>query len=259
MGGPKDVGRVTTGTIRCPRLQKVQMPLGELSHAFTVTGVVTKKDALIANTSMPSHRPHRLLATRFMSPDVVPEISCILSAKTPLGFDLKSFVAAAQKFIDEHLGPVWGVAARLKVRRKTRRGAWALVFVDTERAASDDGWHELTDEGLPMAKVFLRVLWNESKDGDKATRNRRYRDEVALTATHEIAEMLVDPAVTLCVQRVGYGLYSLEVADPVEEDGFRIGGFKMTNFVYPSWYEQFHRPDSTVFDHRGKCRRPFHI
>src|SRR5262249_47910126 len=151
--GPRDVGRVTTGTIWCPRPQKVHMPLGELSHAFTVTGVVIK-DALIANTSMPSHRTQRLIATRFMSPDVVPEISCILSAKTPLGFELKSFVAAAQKFIDEHLGPVWGVAARLKIRRKTRRGAWALVFVDTEREASDDGWHDLTDEGLPLAKVF---------------------------------------------------------------------------------------------------------
>ena len=46
--------------------------------------------------------------------------------------------------------------------------------------------------------------------------------------------MLVDPAVTLCVQRPGFGLYGLEVADPCEEDGFRIDGFKMTDFVYPA-------------------------
>lgn len=217
------------------------------------------KSHLIANMPTSSHRPHRLIASRFMSPDVVPEISCIVSAKTPLGFELKSFIAAAQRFVDEHLGPVWGVAARLKIRRRTRRGAWALVFVDTEREASDDGWHDLTDEGLPLAKVFLRVLWNESEKGDPKTRDARYRDEVALTATHEIAEMLVDPAVTLCVQRVGYGLYSLEVADAVEEDGFRIAGFKMTDFVYPSWYEQFHRANSTVFDHCRKCQRPFQV
>jgi hypothetical protein len=84
---------------------------------------------------------------------------------------------------------------------------------------------------------------------DPTARARAFRDEVTLTATHEIAEMLVDPAVTYCVQRVGFGVYSLEVADPVEEDGFDIKGFKMTDFVYPSWYEQFHktrRPSITV-------------
>jgi hypothetical protein len=208
---------------------------------------------------MPRRRPHRLIASRFLDPAVVPEISCIVSARTPLGFDLRAFVTAAQRFVDEHLGPVWGVAARLKVRRKTRRGCWALVFVDTERQASDDGWHDVTNDGLPLAKVFLRVIDSQIDQNEPRAHARAFKDEVTLTATHEIAEMLVDPAVTLCVQRVGYGVYSLEVADPVEEDGFQIGGFKMTDFVYPAWYEQFHRPDSTVFDHCGKCRRPFHV
>jgi hypothetical protein len=204
-------------------------------------------------------RPHQLIASRFLDPAAVPEISCIVATKTPLGFDLPAFVAAAQRFIDEHLGPVWGVAARLKIRRKTRKGCWALVFVDTERKASDDGWHDVTNDGQPLAKVFLRVIGEGVTESNPRVHARALRDEVTLTVTHEIAEMLVDPAVTLCVQRVGYGVYSLEVADPVEEDGFRIDGFKMTDFVYPAWYEQFHRTDSTVFDHCGKCRRPFHL
>jgi hypothetical protein len=204
-------------------------------------------------------RTRGLVASGFLSSDVVPEISCIVSAQTPLGFNFAKFVAAAQRFIDEYLGPVWGVAAHLRIRRKTRPGCWALVFVDTERNASDDGWHDLTNDGLPLAKVFLRVLSTDTRTRDREAWARAFQDEVTLTATHEIAEMLVDPAVTLCVQRVGYGLYSLEVADPVEEDGFNIDGFKITDFVYPSWYEQFHRPDSTVFDYCEKCRRPFHI
>jgi len=208
---------------------------------------------------MPNHRSRHLAASRFLSPKVVPEISCIVSAKTPLGFDLPKFVAAAQRFVDEFLGPVWGVAARLKIRKKTRRGCWALVFVDTEPKASDDGWHDLTDEGLPLAKVFLRVLSQEIEEQDPDARARAFQDEVTLTATHEIAEMLVDPAVTLCVQRIGFGVYSLEVADPVEEDGFEIDGFTMTDFVYPSWYEAFHKPGSTTFDQCRKCSRPFQI
>jgi len=208
---------------------------------------------------MPRHRSRNLIASRFLDPAVVPEISCIVSASTPLGFDLATFVAAAQRFVDEYLGPVWGVAAHLKVRRKTRPGCWALVFVDTERKAKDDGWHDLTEDGLPLAKVFLRVLDHEITEKEPRARAKAFQDAVTLTAAHEIAEMLVDPALTLCVQRVRYGVYSLEVADPVEEDGFRVDGFMMTDFVYPSWYEQFHKRDSTVFDQCRKCRRPFHV
>jgi hypothetical protein len=206
-----------------------------------------------------SHQARPLGASKFLTLAVVPEISCIVSAQTPLGFTLRNFVAAAQRFIDEYLGPVWGVGARLRIRKKTRPGCWALVFVDTERNASDDGWHDLTRDGLPLAKVFLRVLSDQTKTKDPKAHAAAYRNEVTLTATHEIAEMLVDPAVTLCVQRVGFGVYSLEVADPVEEDGFDIEGFKITDFVYPAWYEPFHRPDSTIFDQCRKCRRPFQI
>src|SRR5262249_376066 len=134
-----------------------------------------------------------------------------------------------------------------------------LVFVDTEPEADDDGWHDLTEDGMPLAKVFLAVLDQQVAVTEPKARAGVFQDEVTLTATHEIAEMLVDPAVTLCVHRIPYGIYSLEVADPVEADGFDIDGFKMTDFVYPAWYEQFHRPESTKFDHLGKCTHPFHV
>jgi hypothetical protein len=88
---------------------------------------------------------------------------------------------------------------------------------------------------MPLAKVFLRVLAREVRENSTVKESAAaFRDAVSLTATHEIAEMLVDPAVTLCVQRAGFGLYALEVADPCEEDGFRIDGFQMTDFVYPA-------------------------
>src|SRR5580765_3311830 len=127
---------------------------------------------------MPSPHRRRLAASTFLSPAVVPEISCIVSAETPLGFNLPKFVAAAQRFIDEYLGPVWGVAARLRIRRKTHPGCWALLFVDTERQASDDGWHELTDDGFPLAKVFLRVLNKEITVKDPKKRAKAFQDAV---------------------------------------------------------------------------------
>lgn len=208
---------------------------------------------------MPRASARRSRPPAGLSRTVVPEISLVVSAKTPLGFSLPKFVAAAQRFVDEHLAPIWGVGARLRVRTRTRPGCWALVFVDTEHDASCDGWHDLTKGGMPLAKVFLRILLDDEKAKGPQNLAKRFRDQVTLTATHEIAEMLVDPATTLCVQRPGYGLYALEVADPVEEDGFAIAGFAMTDFVYPSWYEAFHKPRSTKFDHLGICSRPFEL
>jgi hypothetical protein len=116
-------------------------------------------------------------APSLFSSTVVPEISCVYGATTPLPFSLGKFVRAAQRFIDEHLAPVWGVEARLRVRRKTRDGAWALVFVDTEDQASADGWHDLTRRGM-LAKVFLRVLAKEVREVRKV-RNLSGRGRLA--------------------------------------------------------------------------------
>jgi hypothetical protein len=29
--------------------------------------------------------------------------------------------------------------------------------------------------------------------------------------------------------------------------------------VYPAWFEAFHKPNATKFDHLGKCTKPFEI
>jgi hypothetical protein len=88
---------------------------------------------------MAKHPRHVKTAPSLFSSTVVPEISCVYAATVPLPFILGTFVRAAQRFINERLAPVWGVEARLRVRPRTRDGAWALVFVDTEDQASADG------------------------------------------------------------------------------------------------------------------------
>src|SRR5205823_14174750 len=55
--------------------------------------------------------------------------------------------------------------------------------------------------------------------------------------------------------------YAYESADPVEAESlaFEVSGFQMTDFVYPSYFESFRKPDSTRFDYRGRVTRPFQI
>lgn len=167
--------------------------------------------------------------------------------KSPLGVDLDDLIAAMQKFVDDHLAPVWGTPARLVKTTGFRRGHWALVFLDAYRDGSLEGFHDLTPDGLPMSKVYVKNVLKQ-------------KDRVSIAASHELAEMLVDPAANLYTTGPKANrLYDYEVADPVEERWFDIDGIAMSNFVYPTYFENFHKPGSVQFDHNGELKRPFEL
>ena len=55
-----------------------------------------------------------------------PEIAVFNKAKTPLGLDLAKLVAALQKFVDDHVVPVWSTPARLVLTDGFKPGAWGV-------------------------------------------------------------------------------------------------------------------------------------
>ena len=176
----------------------------------------------------------------------IPDIAVFYHARTRLDVPLPRLVRALQTFLDRHFVPVWGTPARLHVTRKFHKGWWALGFFETERGAAAEGYHDLTPDGLPFARVFMR---DTLENGDL----------VSVTASHELAEMLVDPAINMEVAKSENVLYDYEVADPVEEETFMVKGVAMSDFVYPAWFEPFRKPRSTQFDHCDKVHRPFQI
>jgi len=191
--------------------------------------------------------PTKLSLPTTKYPNRVPTIACFNHAKTPLGVDFDALIAAMQKFVDKYFAPVWGTPARLVKSTGFLKGAWAMAFLENTDYAGAEGYHDTTPEGLPMAKVFVRTTLKQ-------------KDLVSVAASHELAEMLVDPGVNLYSTGPKKNrLYSYETADPVEEQWFKVDGIPMTNFVYPSYFEAFHKPRSTRFDHMGKLKRPFEI
>jgi hypothetical protein len=177
----------------------------------------------------------------------VPTIACFNKAKTPMGVEFDDLIAAMQKFVDEHFAPVWGTPAKLVKSTGFLKGAWAMAFLDKTSDSSMEGYHDVTPEGLPMAKVFVKNILDQ-------------KDHVSVAASHELAEMLVDPEANLYSTGPKKNhLYDYEVADPVEELFFKVDGIPMTNFVYPAYFETFHKEGSTRFDHLGKLRRPFDL
>ena len=163
-------------------------------------------------------------------------------------------VPALQKQIDQHAGPPWGISATLRFVPKGSAPApdeWWLAVLDNSDAAGALGYHDLTDTGLPLSKVFA---------GSDIT----YGQSWTVTCSHELLEMLVDPNINLTVfdeGPVGARLYAYEVCDACEADqfGYKIDGVLVSDFVYPAWFESFRAKGSTQFDYSNKIQAPFEL
>ena len=178
---------------------------------------------------------------------VIPTIACFNKATTPLGVDLDALIAAMQAYVTQHVTPVWGTPAKLVKSTDFLKDAWAMVFLDNADAPGALAYHDLTPTGLPLSKVFVKTTID---DGEL----------VSVSASHELVEMLVDPAINMMTTGPDPKLmYAYESADPVEALTFDVNGIAMSDFVYPAYFEVFRKAGSVKFDHLDKVGKPFQI
>jgi len=193
--------------------------------------------------------PQRRLAAEF-DQGQVPSITCVNMATTDLGVDWKQLIAALDEYANAVFAPVWGTPAKIIDAGNgpaIPSGHWGILFLDDADSPGALGYHDLTPDGLPLSKVFVRTTL---ADGQK----------VSVTAAHELAEMLVDPGIQLgAIGPDGQTWYAYEMSDAVEREEFTVNGVAMSNFVYPAWFEAFRVPGSVKFDHLGTCTSPFEL
>lgn len=171
--------------------------------------------------------------------------------------EAQQVMAALQTQIDRDFGPVWGIGCQLHFVAKGGKpnaAHWWLVLLDTADQAGALGYHDLTDGGLPIGKVFVKT----TKDDGGIW---------SVTASHELMEALADPWINLCVLTQvfpGSGnqpvLVAYEVADAPEDDqfGYMIGSVKVSDFVYPAYFEE--QPVSGAkLDHMDHIKQQFEI
>src|SRR6266478_5534238 len=176
----------------------------------------------------------------------VPTIACFNKAVTPLGVDFDDLIQA-MAYVDKYVAPVWGTPAKLIKSTGFVKDAWAMVFLDDADAPGALAYHDLTPAGLPLSKVFVRTTLQNG-------------DLVSVSASHELVEMLVDPAINMMTTGPDPKLiYAYESADPVEALSFNVKDIPMSDFVYPAYFEAFHKPGSVQFDQLNKVGRPFQI
>jgi len=165
---------------------------------------------------------------------------------------VSAVVPALQTQVSEHFAPAWGTDATLSFVAQGAQppaGSWWLSILDDSDRAGNAGYHDKTNEGLPLGKVFART-------------DRDFGLHWTVTASHELLEMLADPDITLSVfvhpgPNSGM-LYAHEICDPCEDDsdGYQINGVLVSDFVYPAYFQSWHAPGSAQFDHLKKLNAP---
>jgi hypothetical protein len=166
--------------------------------------------------------------------------------------EVSKVVQPLQNQVHGHFFPVWGIDADLVWVAKGDQppsGAWWLTMLDDADQADALGYHETTDQGLPLGKVFAHTA---RQDGVNWT----------ITASHELLEMLGDPEINLTVfvqpSDTTGTLYAYEVCDACEADqfGYQIGETWVSDFVYPAWFEPSRATGSTQFDYSNQLNAP---
>jgi len=144
----------------------------------------------------------------------IPTISCANRATVELGVDFEKLVEALQEYADKHFLPVWGTPCKLQISAdgKVPTGNWALLFFNDADAANALGYHDLTESGFPLSKIFVRTTIDDG-------------EQVSVTAAHELAEMLVDPGVQMGALAPDGTWYAYETADAVERKVFDVMAF----------------------------------
>lgn len=191
--------------------------------------------------------PHAQLATTQIS--VINESTVLTDA------EVQPVVAALQQQVTNDFRPAWGTDAELKMIPQGTQppaGTWWLVILDDSDQAGALGYHDLTQDGLPIGKVF-------------AASDLKAGTSWSVTASHELLEMLADPNINLTVfvqnANTAGTLYAYEVCDACEDDsfGYKINDILVSDFVYPAWFENFRQQGSTQFDRMNQIQNPLQL
>ena len=163
----------------------------------------------------------------------MPQIAVMNESTAISDADVQKMLPAFQQQWNNDLRAVWGVDDASFVfapkNHMPSAGAWWLAFLDDSDQADALAYHDLTNQGLPISKVFVKTLL-----ADHAS--------VSVGATHELCEMAVDPWLNSAYQDPKGVFWAGEVADPVESDqyGYKIGDILVTDFITPNWFAHEH-------------------
>ena len=163
----------------------------------------------------------------------MPQIAVMNESTAINDATVQQMLPAFEEQWNNDLGPIWGLDTAtftfVPADQMPLAGSWWVVFLDNSDQAGALAYHDLTNEGLPISKVFVKTLQDDNAS-------------VSVGATHELCEMAVGPWLNSAYQDPKGVFWAGEVADPVESDqyGYKIGDILVTDFITPNWFAHEH-------------------
>jgi hypothetical protein len=180
----------------------------------------------------------------------MPQIAVINESTAITDADVQIMLPAFDQQWNSDLKPVWGVDDAtftfVPKGQQPAAGTWWIVFLDNSDQAGALAYHDLTDEGLPISKVFVKTILGDNQS-------------VSVGATHEMCEMAVDPWLNSAYQDSKGVFWAGEICDPTEDDqyGYKIGDVLVTDFVTPNWFG--HQHSQSEIDFKGHANAAFKV
>lgn len=125
---------------------------------------------------------------------------------------------------------------------------WWAAFLDDSTQANALAFHDLTDNGWPIAKIFAKTILADNSS-------------ISVGASHEFLEMAVDPWLNMAFQDNTGKMWAGEIADPCEDDqyAYKIGNVLVSDFATPAWFGHSNTPTGSPMDLKGHVTQPFSI
>jgi hypothetical protein len=180
----------------------------------------------------------------------MPQLAVINESTSIKDQDVQNMIPALRQQWNTDLRSVWGVDEAaftfIPKAQAPAAGTWWVVYLDDSDQADALAYHDLTNEGLPISKIFVKSIL-----ADKSS--------VSVGASHELCEMAVDPWLNSAYQDPQGTFWAGEVCDPVEDDeyGYQIGKILVSDFVTPNWFA--HQHAQAAIDFKAHAHAPFAV
>jgi hypothetical protein len=169
-------------------------------------------------------------------------VGLLFENKTTFSPDKSTLQTALEAYINSYVSTVWGVSVSLStVTDRNAKVDALLVFLDDTNQQGALGYHDF-EAGKPVGYVFVET--SEQDD-----------DPVSVVASHELAELLIDPDADQSVQDGQAGWVAKEICDPVEASTFSVNGVAVSNFVTKNWFGGSTGP----YDYLGVLSQAFQL
>jgi hypothetical protein len=153
----------------------------------------------------------------------------------------------------EQFAKAWG-SMTWDLTRDLHRQGFRIILRDytSDPTAIADHWRV---GGKPYATVYARDVLRLANGSWLKGKN-----SVSATVSHEVVELLADPAACYYVDGQDDWMYALEVADPVQDDYYNIDGVAVSNFTFPDYWNPWaHKTRLHKLDQMGRITRPFEV